>query len=472
MLGVAAMTAARTLSFIYSVSDKSLPPIPPLLWFFHQADKLFIPGANRLPNLSAMQDVQCVALAVSLVLFFLAARAGVPALLRRHYRPLAFVCLALAVLLEVLALQGTLPFPVAIGTHHYGNDAVTVTSCASDEFLAGANPYRAFRVGPCLYQFGMNGSKTTPLQAGAFKSIRIYPTKQQLNHEFNLAVEHGWQFPAEFESYYSYPAASFIVPAIAMALRLRDLSVVYMLCFIALVVLVIRKARSETARRLIVIVATANAALWPTMASGVTDAFYSLLVLVAWMTRRQRWISSLAFGLAVSSRQQAWLFLIFFAILILRTEGRKELLWRLGIIAGIFLVTNLPYLVASPGPWLEGVFGPMRDPMFPRGTGIIALSTGGAGALPLGPRSLYDALEGIALLASAAYYWRICRTNPGTGLVLAPVALFFAWRSLYSYFLPISLLVLYPALVEQARPPVHGTGDEQTDTSPLAEAAA
>ena len=188
ILGVAAMTAARTLSFIYAVSDKSLPPVPPLLWFFHQVDKMFIPGANQLPTLSATQDVQAAALAISMALFFIAARATVPALLRRHYRPLAYVCLALAFLLEVLALQGTLPFPVAIGTHHYGNDAVTVTSCATDEFLDGANPYRAFRVVPCLNQFGMNGSKTTPLQAGAFKSILKYPTKQQLNQEYDLAV--------------------------------------------------------------------------------------------------------------------------------------------------------------------------------------------------------------------------------------------------------------------------------------------
>jgi uncharacterized membrane protein len=319
----------------------------------------------------------------------------------------------------------------------------------------------------------MNGSKTTPLQAGAFRAIQRYPSKQQLDHEYDLAVAHDWQFPAEFESYYSYPAASFLVPAIAVALHVRDLSLVYMLCFIALVVLVVRRARRQTTKRLILLVATANAALWPIMVSGMTDAFYTLLVLIAWMTRKQRWTSSVAFGIAVASRQQAWLFLLFFAILILRTEGRKELLWRMGIIGGIFLVTNLPYMLASPGPWLEGVLGPMRDPMFPRGSGIIGLSTGGgAGTLPLGPRNLYAALEGIGLLASAWYYWRICRTDPGTGLVLAPVALFFAWRSLYSYFLPISLLVLYPALLQQEQPPVRYTGDEVTRAAPLAEAVA
>jgi hypothetical protein len=65
---------------------------------------------------------------------------------------------------------------------------------------------------------------------------------------------------------------------------------------------------------------------------------------------------------------------------------------------------------------------------------------------------LYSVLEFVGLAASVAYYWRICKKHPGTGLILAPIALLLAWRSLYSYFLPISLLALYPALVDYARP--------------------
>jgi hypothetical protein len=81
-------------------------------------------------------------------------------------------------------------------------------------------------------------------------------------------------------------------------------------------------------------------------------------------------------------------------------------------------------------------------------------------------------LELAGLAASLGYYWRICRTHPGTGLVLAPVALMFAWRSLYSYFLPITLLALYPALVEYARPnEADPIGNEQPIDSP-SEAAA
>lgn len=191
----------------------------------------------------------------------------------------------------------------------------------------------------------------------------------------------------------------------------------------------------------------ANAALWPTISGGATDGLYAFLVLLGWVFLGKRWLSVLMIGLAVASRQQAWFYLLFYAVLVERTYGWRELLWRLGMIGGVFALLNAPYAVASPGPWLAGVLGPMRDPMFPRGTGTIALSIYGEGSLPLGPRWLYGSMEIASLLASLLYYRRICRVHPGVGLVLAPLALFFAWRSLYSYFLPITLLALYPALV-------------------------
>jgi len=139
-------------------------------------------------------------------------------------------------------------------------------------------------------------------------------------------------------------------------------------------------------------------------------------------------------------------------VLVWRTDGLKEVARRLGIIAALFLLTNLPFFVASPSEWMSGVLGPLRDAMFPRGSGIVALSTGGPGALALAPKWLYTGLEFASLAGLLAYYWRICRSNPWIGLVLAPLALFFAWRSLYSYFLPLTLLALYPAFAVFGRP--------------------
>jgi len=472
LFGVVAMTASRALTFINLVQDRTLPPIPPLLWVFHRADTLFLPGMDRLPNLSAIQDIQAVALVIALFCLYLAVRCTIPRWLALHYRPFAFAALVVAAPLVVVDVQGVAPYPAALGTHHYGNDAVTVTSCAVDSFLAGRNPYRTFRVIPCLHENGMQGQKTTPLQAGAFKHTRIYPNRNQLDTEYQAALTHHWAFPAEFESYYSYPAASFLVPALAVAVHIEDLSIVYLAFYLGIVALVLWRARDRIARRLTLVVLAANAALWPTIESGATDALYSLLVMVAWMSRDRRWLSALALGLAVASRQQAWFFLLFYAILIERTEGRRELLWRLGIIGAIFLGTNLPYMVDSPGQWLNGVLGPMHDPMFARGSGIVAFSTaGGAWALPLGPRWLYGGLEALGVLASLGIYWKECRKHPNTALVLAPLGLFLAWRSLYSYFLPLTLLALYPAMVEYIRPRREKNAGSRRELGPRDQAA-
>jgi hypothetical protein len=452
IFGVAAMTAARSLTFIRSVPDSKLPPVPPLIWLFHQADILFLPGSNKLPTVSAVQQVQFLTMVLALACFFLAARSTVPKLLKRWSRPLAGAAIALGCLLCVLDLQGVMPYPLAIGTQHYGNDAVAVTSCATADFIRGRNPYAEFWVPGCLYSNAQAAYKTTPLQAGVFRNIRIYPSRAQLQTEFNRDYALRIKHPPEFESYYSYPAVSFLVPAVFLWLHIKDLTILYLLCYLAVAGLILWRAPTPTARRMAILAICANAALWPTIVSGATDALYSLLVLLAWTTRDRRWVSALAFGVACAARQQAWFFLLFYAILIWRTKSRREMLLRLGIVAAVFAVTNLPYVIASPGPWFEGVFGPMRDLMFPRGSGIISLSTGGPGSLPLGPRWLYSGLEIMGLGASLAFYWRTCRTHPGTGLVLAPVALMFAWRSLYSYFLPITLLALYPALVDYARP--------------------
>nr|MBA2284093.1 hypothetical protein [Ktedonobacteraceae bacterium] len=54
-----------------------------------------------------------------------------------------------------------------------------------------------------------------------------------------------------------------------------------------------------------------------------------------------------------------------------------------------------------------------------------------------------------AMLASLAWYWRICRERPEAALLLAVVPLFLAWRSLPSYF----YCVAYPMFILMAARP-------------------
>jgi uncharacterized membrane protein len=82
----------------------------------------------------------------------------------------------------------------------------------------------------------------------------------------------------------------------------------------------------------------------------------------------------------------------------------------LAIAAGIFVVTNLPFIVHDPQAWIAGIFRP--------------------------------ALEAIAGIICLVVAWRTRRTSPELGAVRAIVPLFFAWRSLLSYFFLLPLFAL------------------------------
>jgi hypothetical protein len=94
--------------------------------------------------------------------------------------------------------------------------------------------------------------------------------------------------------------------------------------------------------------------------------------------------------------------------------------------------------------------------MFPLGAGIINLSS--TPLLPVFPQMVYEVLELGAMLLALAYYWRLCKERPEAAMVLAVIPLFFAWRSLSSYFycaaFPLFILMAmraFPAKSKQTR---------------------
>jgi uncharacterized membrane protein len=127
----------------------------------------------------------------------------------------------------------------------------------------------------------------------------------------------------------------------------------------------------------------------------------------------------------------------FYLIAVVTTHGWREGLRRGAIAAAIFAVTNLPFILSHPADWVEGVTTPLSDPMLPRGAGIVFLGTNGG--LPLLPSTAYLALEAACAVVCIAVAWRSRRTSPELGVVLALIPLFFAWRSLFSYFFLIPL---------------------------------
>jgi len=340
---------------------------------------------------------------------------------------------------------GKMPRDLADSTR-YWNDAAAETDCATELLLAGHNPYASFDLIACFTRLHMNGRYTTPLRAGAFASSWHSPSLQARITLFARAKRQHIVHPTEFESTLSYPAGAFLVLAPFAAAGWHDVGTLNF-CLLLAIYVVVGLRGPPRARLWIAPLVLSSSVLWTYGLRGFTEGPVLLLLVCWWMARdagsRWRWVSILALGLAVSTRQEGWLYAPYDIVLAWQTIGRRTAIAHVAVLLGVFLVINGVFMLATFEAWRRGVGGPLLDPMFPGGDGLIGLGVGGV--LGLWPRPLYTMLEGAALALCLWRYSRICRLHPDAALVLALVPLVFAWRSLSVYFLlPLPLLCLYP----------------------------
>jgi hypothetical protein len=314
----------------------------------------------------------------------------------------------------------------------YHNDAIALNECAARLVLAGRDPYASLDIFDCYAQLGIGGDRTTPLRRGEFADAGVYPTDDELDAAWNLRQRGGEN--VEFVSRPSYPALSFllITPFVALG---WDTNRLYVLCLLAAMALVV--LRTPTGLRPFMLTAVLGAAsLAAFTVTGSADLLYVLPLAAAWLWRERRW-SALAYGIAAATKQLAWFFAPFYLIAVVTSHGWREGGRRAAIAAAVFLATNLPFILWHPMDWVLGVTTPLSEPMFARGSGFVFLGT--HGGLPLLPAGAYLALEASCALVCLAVAWRSRRTSPELGVVLALIPLFFAWRSLFSYFFLVPL---------------------------------
>jgi len=193
-------------------------------------------------------------------------------------------------------------------------------------------------------------------------------------------------------------------------------------------------------------VLVASLDLWNSLSSGETGFLVFPLLLMAWLLYRNNLLLSAIFmGIAIATKQIAWFLFPFYLILILRTKGLKNAAAIGAIAGGVFLAFNLYYIIANPGLWLSSVMAPMTDDLFPNGAGIIMLSY--TGIIDIKSSLPFTIIEVIVLLASLIWYFLNCRRFPETALVLAVFPLFFSWRSGWTYFFYIDIIILAAILL-------------------------
>ena len=192
---------------------------------------------------------------------------------------------------------------------------------------------------------------------------------------------------------------------------------------------------------------------------GVTDTLFVPLLIgavVGWdqfaPARGPRaWRGPVCMGLAMAVKQTPWLVLPFVvAGIVLESRHRngtrqavRDGLRYTGIAFAAFAVPNLPYAVAAPGAWLNGILTPFNSHTVPAGQGLVDISLSlmaGGGSL-----TAYAVAGAIVLAAMLACYVTTYPALKPAAFLLPAIALFFANRSFGSY-----LVMLVPAALAAA----------------------
>ncbi|MDQ6660901.1 MAG: glycosyltransferase 87 family protein [Chloroflexota bacterium] len=389
------------------------------------------PFLNHLPFSSLFTFVLLVG---SFVAMFIALR---PATLQqrvqyaqRRARPWQRVTLVLTTsLLIATAIYASIDLVMCFQGPQFTNDGTSLDTNAAMLLVEGRNPYTDSNMLDLARKFPIEPNWTTPLQQGQFAHYTHYPNPTDFKTVLDTDLKAGTA--PEFESKVSYPSLSFLTLVPFALFHSYNVLPFYLLSYLLLVFIAMKVARPEM-RPWVLLFSLENVPMIVSAGGGNLDIFYTLLIVLTWLLRDRRWASALFLGLALSSKQLAWFFIPFYVIMVFRHYGLKENIARLTIAGSVALAFNLPFILWNPQAWIAGVLAPVVDPMFPMGIGIVNLSLNHL--IPLLPKTVYTLLEAGVMLVVLVWYWPLCKKHPEAAMLLAVLPLFFAWRSLSSYF--------------------------------------
>jgi uncharacterized membrane protein len=323
----------------------------------------------------------------------------------------------------------------------YPNDGATLDQYAAQQLLAGHNPYVTTNIVSAIHLYHQPPEYTTPLHTGPFagRALTDYPSASARTAAFRASPD-----GQGFEGKLSYPALAFLPLVPLVWAGLPNATPLTLLCVLGLAALLITSA-PRALRPWVALLFLADVPLLNAAVIADPDILYIVPLFAAWRWRERAARSAILLGLALATKQLAWFSAPFLLILIWRERGWRAAIGRLAGAAALFAAINAPFFVNNPSAWLAGVLAPQLDPMFPLGNGLIRLSL--SGLLPLAPSLAYTTLEALALIGAMVWYWRVCQRAPALGYTLAMAPLFFAWRSLttYFYFTALPALALWLA---------------------------
>jgi hypothetical protein len=410
----------------------------------------------KYPSMHNVGVALCIVALYSIVFAttFAMAKPDMDRKLQKHRRKLLTVSKIIAVMLAVgsigtaivmipwlytngnVSVFGRIQIPPAT------SDDIVITRQANQLLLDGKDPYGHTNIIKAMKDY--KTVAPTPLQQGDFEDIYPTPSEEQIDDEIIEAKANPDVVPPEFESTLSYPAGAFLfrIPFDASGIAPQWF---YLLCILVMVTIIVWRV-PKYLRPAAIIGCLASVLVWNSQFGGGTESLFILFILLGWTLRKRPWLAAILIGIACSCKQTACFFALFYLVLLLREAGWRKAIYSLVMIGATFVLINSPFIIADPRAWLTGVFAPIMHPLFPFGVGISSFAT--LSNTPA-PKAIFTALECIAFIVALAWYYRNCRKAPQTGLLLAIIPLFFAWRSVFAYFVTIPLLVFGATLIEE-----------------------
>ncbi len=326
------------------------------------------------------------------------------------------------------------------------NDSTAMIHQATRNLLDGKKPYASANMAQAVAEFNVPLDRVTVLRVGQLSNSFPSPTDAQLQQVWQEASQNPNQVPPEMETKLNYPAGSFLLLAPFMWLGITDIRIIYLI--IVLAAIAYSAYVIPGPKRFIFISASLiSLDLWNGIANGETGSLVFAFVLLAWvLANRKLWLSAVFMGIAVITKQTAWFFLPFYLILIYKNNGLKQTGLITGTIAGIFLVTNLPFMIENYKMWFVSVFAPMSGKMFPAGVGFVTLVI--TGSINIRSPFVFDVMEFLVLGGGIIWYFVYYNRYRLMGPLLAILPLFFAWRSLWPYFFYTGIIIIASILLD------------------------
>jgi hypothetical protein len=333
------------------------------------------------------------------------------------------------------------------------SDGAAMAQQATENFVEGKNPYAEANVITAMEEWDGQSDDNgpfvnlTPLQEGRFADVFPYPTEEELDALWTESKATPEIIPVEMESKFTYPAGAFLISAPLFLAGIDNLQIIvggFLMLAIAFGLW-----RSPRGSRILFAIAVAvSLELWISGMIGLEKRLVIFpFMLAGWLLiPKHPKLATLLLGIGAATYQTVWFLVPFAAVYVYHLKGMKDAVVGLIIAATAFLAINMPFIAADPVLWFTSVFAPMFDKLYPLGVGLVSLTE--TSIITIQASTIFTVLEMAALGGGLWWYFRNGGKYPATGLLLSVFPVFFAWRSLGTYFYYVDIILLAVVLIE------------------------